>query len=360
MPIDHLQIAGVRNLKSVVIEPSPTINIISGINGSGKTSILESIHLLGLARSFRSAKIQPVIMHGENACTVFGRLENGNPLGIQRLVDGELLIKYAGKRLFSVADLASKLPLIVITPDTFQLLSGSPSLRRQFIDWGVFHVEHNFLTYWKNTRKVLKQRNNLLKNATITSPQVASWDITLVENANKVDQFRALYLNQLKEVFHQIVDKLINISDLSLSYYRGWDKEKDYSEILKLNFQKDKKFGFTSLGPHKADLKIKVGNKLATDVLSRGQQKIIVCALKIAQGFLYLKQIQRPCIFLIDDLASELDQHFRNNICQLLENSGAQVFITVIDTDSIINSWKDKSKVRLFHVEHGQVKEMQP
>ncbi|MBU2711687.1 DNA replication/repair protein RecF [Zooshikella harenae] len=360
MPIDHLQIVGVRNLESVVIEPSPTINIICGINGSGKTSILESIHLLGLARSFRSSKIQPIIQHGENCCTVFGRLDDGYPIGIQRLTDGELLIKYAGKRLFSVAELACKLPLIIITPDTFQLVSGSPSLRRQFIDWGVFHVEHTFLTYWKNTRKILKQRNNLLKNGTISHSQVAAWDISLIENAEKVDQFRSNYINQLKNLFNQIVEILIDIKELKFSYYRGWDNEKKYSEVLSSNFQRDSKLGYTNLGPHKADLKITVGNRLATDVLSRGQQKIIVCALKIAQGLLFQQQLQRPCIFLIDDLASELDQHFRNNICQLLEGSGAQVFITAIDNLLITNSWNNKSKVKMFHVEHGQVKEMQP
>ncbi|MBN0224457.1 AAA family ATPase, partial [Pseudomonas aeruginosa] len=119
---------------------SPRINILYGDNGSGKTSVLEAIHLLGLARSFRSARLQPVIQYEEAACTVFGQvmLANGiaSNLGISRERQGEFTIRIDGQNARSAAQLAETLPLQLINPDSFRLLEGAPKIRRQFLDWG--------------------------------------------------------------------------------------------------------------------------------------------------------------------------------------------------------------------------------
>lgn len=119
--------------------------------------MLEAIHLLGLARSFRSARLQPVIQYEEAACTVFGQvmLANGiaSNLGISRERQGEFTIRIDGQNARSAAQLAETLPLQLINPDSFRLLEGAPKIRRQFLDWGVFHVEPRFLPVWQRLRR---------------------------------------------------------------------------------------------------------------------------------------------------------------------------------------------------------------
>jgi len=145
MSLSRISVTGIRNLLPVTLSPSPRINILHGDNGSGKTSLLEAIHLLGMARSFRSTRLNPVISHEQDSCTVFGQVELGeaqsSALGISRDRSGEVRIRINGQTVRSAAELADALPLQLINPDSFRLLEGAPKLRRQFLDWGVFHVE---------------------------------------------------------------------------------------------------------------------------------------------------------------------------------------------------------------------------
>ena len=138
MSLLRLNITALRNLGAVSISPSPRINILTGDNGSGKTSLLEAIHLLGLARSFRTTRHQPVIQFDQSACTVFGeiKLESGfRNLGVSRLRDGDFQIRIDGQSVRSASQLAHALPLQLINPDSFRLLEGNPRIRRQFLDF---------------------------------------------------------------------------------------------------------------------------------------------------------------------------------------------------------------------------------
>lgn len=145
MSLSRVSVTAVRNLHPVTFSPSPRINILYGANGSGKTSVLEAVHLLGLARSFRSTRLTPVIQYEQLACTVFGQVElsegGSSNLGISRDRQGEFTIRIDGQNARSAAQLAEILPLQLINPDSFRLLEGAPKIRRQFLDWGVFHVE---------------------------------------------------------------------------------------------------------------------------------------------------------------------------------------------------------------------------
>jgi len=148
MSLRRIMVTAVRNLHPVTLLPSPRINILYGAHGSGKTSVLEAVHLLGLARSFRSTRLNPVIQYEQSACTVFGEVEltEGGTckLGVSRERQGEFTIRIDGQNARSAAQLAELLPLQLINPDSFRLLEGAPKIRRQFLDWGVFHVEPRF------------------------------------------------------------------------------------------------------------------------------------------------------------------------------------------------------------------------
>ena len=152
MSLRRIMVTAVRNLHPVTLSPSPRINILYGANGSGKTSVLEAVHLLGLARSFRSTRLNPVIQYEQPACTVFGEVEltsgGTSNLGVSRERQGEFTIRIDGQNAKSAAQLAELLPLQLINPDSFRLLEGAPKIRRQFLDWGVFHVEPRFLPAW--------------------------------------------------------------------------------------------------------------------------------------------------------------------------------------------------------------------
>ena len=161
MSLSRVTVTAVRNLHPVTFSPSPRINILYGANGSGKTSVLEAIHLLGLARSFRSVRLNPVIAHEQQSCTVFGQVElaegGHSALGISRDRQGEFQIRIDGQNARSAAQLAEILPLQLINPDSFRLLEGAPKIRRQFLDWGVFHVEPRFMSTWQRLQKALRQ-----------------------------------------------------------------------------------------------------------------------------------------------------------------------------------------------------------
>ena len=335
MSLTRVMVTAVRNLHPVTLSPSPRINILHGANGSGKTSLLEAVHLLGLARSFRSTRLLPMIQYEQLACTVFGEVQladgRQSSLGISRDRQGELQIRIDGQNARSAAQLAEALPLQLINPDSFRLLEGAPKVRRQFLDWGVFHVEPRFMPAWQRLQKALRQRNSWLRHGTLDAASQAAWDRELCLASDEIDGYRRAYIKALKPVFERTLGELLELEGLTLSYYRGWDKERELNEVLATSLLRDQQLGHTQAGPQRADLRLRFAAHNAAEILSRGQQKLVVCALRIAQGHLVDQAKRGQCIYLVDDLPSELDEHHRKALCRLLEDLNCQVFITCVD-----------------------------
>ena len=358
--IQQLTITAIRNLAPVTLQLSPAVNVLYGLNGSGKTSVLEAIHILGVARSFRTSRIKPVINRDARECTVFGRIGTNSqviPVGVSRNAQEETRqIRVSGESLKSTAELARLLPLQVINPDTFSLLEGSPKLRRNFIDWGVFHVKHqDFFPLWKRMQKALKQRNSLLRHGRINDFELTSWNLEFEKAATVIDQLRDEYIQKLTPVFNRVLSELSDLNNLTIQYYRGWDRDRSLQEVLTSALERDMRSGYTHAGPQRADLRIRVGKGSAVDILSRGQLKLVVCALKLAQGFLYQEMQNKQCIFLVDDLPSELDIPNRQKLCQLFQTMKCQTFITCVDKGALANCWLPDTDVKMFHVKHGQI-----
>jgi DNA replication and repair protein RecF len=357
MPISQLAISGVRNLKQASLSDCHRINVISGPNGSGKTSILEAIHLLGLGRSFRSTRLKPVINHELEEATVYASLEGGpvTSIGVTRSKKAGFEYKINREQVSGTAELARALPLQVINAESHLLVDGGPKCRRQFIDWGVFHVEHGFLGLWRKAQKLLKQRNSLLRRGGVSSAEMRPWDQELASCAALIDSQRQQYVESFVPLFYNILSGLVDLDGVDLSYQRGWQQGEDLGEVFQRNLSRELERGHTISGPHRANLSITQNGVPAQEVMSRGQIKLLVSAMRLAQGLLLEQQGGGESIYLIDDLPAELDLERREAFCGYLERMTSQAFITAVDADDLRCFWSDPKNSAVFHVKHGQV-----
>jgi DNA replication and repair protein RecF len=266
-------------------------------------------------------------------------------------------IKVAGNTARTVTELVERLPIQVINADSFELLTGSPRARRQYLDWGVFHVEHRFFSQWQRFQRCIKQRNKLLRHDRIPPRELSVWTKDLIGAGMAINDYRLAYFDQLVPRFRAIIEQLIpSLEEVELRFRQGWDRQLDFKAALERSLATDQEQGYTHIGPQRADIRILVGGHLAADTLSRGQQKLMVCALKLAQGQMMSETGRGVCTYLLDDLPSELDEQHNRQVCELLASMDAQVFITCVDRQDITDFWPTGSVPVMFHVEQGIVK----
>jgi DNA replication and repair protein RecF len=358
MYLKQLDITNVRNLRSATIEPHTHFNIFYGKNGSGKTSVLEAIHILGLGKSFRHHQIDSTIHYDSAALSVVGQLmsaEKTYPVGIEKQSQGKTTIRINGESANSAAKLAEVLPQQLIHPDSDQLISGSPKLRRQFLDWGLFHVEQNFFPAWQRLQKILKQRNAALKFQQ-SREYVSSWDGEYVIVCEEISKMRKSYIEQLQPLFSEMIKFLLAQPPVEIAYQRGWQAS-DLLSLLQQSYNRDMQLGYTQLGPQRDDMRVFSGEYAVEDVFSRGEQKLVVIALRLAQGKLLRQITSKNCLYLLDDFAAELDAVHRHKVIEILSNLGSQVFLTTIDVAEVKEAI-DFVQPRLFHVEQGRIKQV--
>lgn len=353
MTVEFIEIKYFRNLETLKLTFSPAVNVIYGNNGGGKTSLLEAIYYLSLGRSFRSHLNSRIIQNNQEKLSVFAKV-NGFPVGIERHQDGSSRMRLSGEDIKSLAELATVLPVQIINPDAYCLLNDGPKFRREFIDWGLFHVEPGFLRLWKDFQRVLKQRNLALK---MRAPreEIQLWNKSFCEFSEKITEMRDSYLVDFKPKFLEILSQLLEVKGLDVSYSRGWGVG-NLGNLLETSLRDDFRLGHTQNGPHRADLEISINGIPAKDVLSRGQQKLFVYALRLAQGILLQEKAKRACVYLIDDLPAELDGGKRGALFDILLGLKAQVFVTGVELASMTRLAESRA-ARVFHVEQGAVKE---
>jgi DNA replication and repair protein RecF len=353
--INRLNINAVRNIDSCTIDPSPSINLIHGENGSGKTSVLEAIQTLATGKSFRSSKLDTLVKIGCDELTVYAELIHGHRVGFSKKLKQPATIVLDGDKTKSWEHVARALPTLVLESSSFQLVDGGPKIRRSYLDWGVFHVEPNFIVCWRKLMRCLTHRNKLLKQRSVNEDELSAWSNEFCICAAEVDRLRSSYLAKLVPYFDEVLKKLVpeTAGEFQLVYQRGWDVDEDLGLVLRRSHDLDRKYGATQSGPHRAEIAIRVDGVRAADLLSRGQSKLLVIALKISQGQFLADSSGHQCSYLVDDLAAELDLKNRGLVLSLLISQGAQLFLTAVNKADLLDGLDSSLLPATFHVERG-------
>jgi DNA replication and repair protein RecF len=356
MPLVSLELHNIRVYERTQLEPNQHLNLISGANASGKTTLLEAIHLLGTGRSFRTAQTEQLRRNGSSGLRVVGKLhkEGGETvrLGLTHDIDGRR-VSINGLEQKLVSSLALHLPLQVISPDTHYDFQQSAKHRRGVLDWGLFHVEPGFSGLWTRYQRILHQRNAALKDHGQINARHA-WDDELVETGEKLHAARAQLTAQLLPHYQACCQQLLGEKHrVDLVLESGWDGKEGFGESLRQDRARDRVRGFTHSGPQRADLQIILNMQTSRQGASHGQYKILVVALRLAQIRYLLETRNRNCCLLIDDLAAELDPEHRARLTKLLASLPVQVFVTTTESSLIDREYWSSHKT--FHVEHGTV-----
>ena len=351
MSLKYFTATGFRCLNTLEIEPHPGCNLITGVNASGKTSLLESLFYLGRGRSFRASTNRELIQTGCSSFTIFGitadQDSTQHKLGIE-VATGQRDVRVDGAS-GAGADLARWLPVQVIDPEIHELVQGGPELRRRFLDWGVFHVKHDFLGAWRAYQQALRQRNASIRQNE-PDEMVSLWDEALVLWGERVDSLRREFLAEFLQLFSSIVAENLPF-DAICTYKSGWSSNLSLFNALHDGLARDRAFGATQAGPHRADLSLQVADRRARHRVSRGQQKMLAAALVITQIRYVASHLATKPVLLVDDPAAELDRPNRERLFALLQDVPAQMFITALESEDL--PWS--ADARMFHVEHGKV-----
>lgn len=355
MWIEKLNIQNCRLLEDVSVELSPNLNIIIGDNASGKTSLLEALSLLSSGKSFRTSHISDVISHSKNSVLVSADIINNNihsKIGIEKK-HKSTRIRINQQDIYSQAQLSLHLPITSIHPDSIDLITGSPSLRRSYIDWVAFYLFPRFHDDWKEYRHILKQRNFCLKNNKHLYG-LSQWTKKLIELQPQINKYRMDALDIIRPILVSITSVLLNTDDIRLELNSGFplDQTIDNKSLLDFYSKKesyDIKMHRTIYGVHAADIKIWLGSNPAKESASRGQLKLLAISLLLAQCKAIEKNNESG-ILLIDDLAAELDTANKEKLLIYLGSLNQQLIIT---STKVVNI--DNIKNKMFHVKHGSI-----
>ena len=351
MSLVSLKCTDFRCIECAELDFAAGNNLIYGPNGSGKTSVLEAIAYLGRGRSFRGATTRQLVRHGQNEFVLFGRVERaGRKIGIGvRNSAAGLEVHTNGEKRASTAALAEALPLQVIDPDVHKLVAGGPEDRRRFVDWIAFHVEHSYLELWRRFRRTLKQRNAALRRGA-SANDLRGWDKEMVELGLAVDNVRRRMLDHTRPAFLATGEALLGTA-IDFEYYRGWPADLSLAEAMTGAIQRDQQAGASQVGPHRADIRLKLNDRQARKMVSRGQQKLLACAMILAATEEVQKHLEWPLLLLLDDPAAELDGASLQRLMDAVRRLGCQVIATTLEADRELFA----DKPSLFHVEHGSI-----
>lgn len=353
MRLETLRIQGLRCLSQVELQLAPGINVFVGANGAGKTSVLEAAFLLSHVRSFRTGAKDALQQRGANELSIFAQMQYADGR-TSRLGLGRSAARWEARvdgATVPVGQLVRACAVVCFDPGAHALIAGGAEERRRYLDWGVFHVEHAFLTAWRRYQRALKQRNSLLRSGSVLDDALfAPWETELAQTATLIDQQRQDYVDRLRPQLQASVAGLLpELGKLELRYRRGWADAQSLQELLRDQRSRDLARGHTTLGAHRADWSLAFEHAPWREHLSRGQEKLTALACVLAQAQLYAADCGEWPVVCLDDLASELDQAHQNAVVAQLSAARAQVLLSGTELSAALASVSP----RVFHVEQG-------
>ena len=357
MTITSVRVANLRRFENAEFKTESRLNLIFGQNGSGKTSLLEAIHILHAGKSFRSSSSTELIRHGANGLAVHGNVagypeDSSLSMEIRVVKTRERTdISVDGSPISSASELARIYPLIVLDPNSFGVVDGTPKLRRSLIDRTLFHVEPKFFATTRRFQKALHQRNQLLKAPRIGA-EIFFWESELAVAGQEIDSSRkkcVAELNNLLATHHG--DPRGNVE---LCYRPGWDDAISLHLAYEQFRAKEQEHGSTLYGPHKGEVTISVSGRKAAKILSRGETKSLIVNIIAAIARHVMDVSKKTPVILADDLPAELDYQACKRAFDTLAETKAQVFVTAL---ALANFPLDRfpSEIRKFHVEQSAV-----
>lgn len=356
MKIISLKLENFRNYETLDLTFKDGVNVISGKNGAGKTNILESVYLSSLFGSPRTTKDKEMVRFGAEKARVKITIEKKfrrHTIAMQIENNGKKKVLADGIPVKRAAELIGILGVVFFSPDEMKLVKETPSERRKFLDVGLSQQQKTYFIALSRYNKVLKQKNNLLKDAYKTNDvddMLSVWDAQLAEYGAIVVEKRRKYVEALNELASEAHKKISGgKEELRLSYETPFTAEREdalraeFCDRLEQAREKDKQLGFSTIGPHRDDISIEINGADGRKFASQGQQRTIALSMKLGEVGLFEKESGEYPVLLLDDVLSELDEGRREVLlgiakkaqtlitCTEFEGEGADRMIAVSD-----------------------------
>jgi len=360
MWIELLRIGDLRCLAEAELALAPGLNYLLGANGAGKTSVLEAAYVISRGHSFRPGSRDTLIRRGAEGFQVFARVqhpgsETSQKLGLERR-PGVWAGRLDDRPLERLTDLFRRCAVCCFEPGSHELIAGPSELRRSFLDWGVFHVEQDFLHQWRRYQSALKQRNALLRQDG-PDAQLDAWDAELDRWGQGITSLRENYMRDFSRHFSALAQRLLpELPGASARFAAGWnvDAGVDLAAQLLVNRPRDRQRQTTTVGPHRADWRPVFAELDAPAQLSRGQAKLTALAAVLAQARCYRDSAGEWPVVLVDDLPSELDLHHQDLLLGELVSAGVQALVSATELSPALQTHRPRARV--FHVEQGRLR----
>ena len=355
MSITKISLNNFRCFKNLELSLSPGINFFFGSNGSGKTSILESVFIFSSGKSFKSSNLTSLINYDNDKFILKGfDNKKGYIVEIEKSKNKTISISLNNNKT-NTSKLVKEFPCTPIHNNTFSFADASPDFRRKLVDRSIFIAEDNFSKVWFSFYRSLRQRNFLLKNNRISD--IYNWNTKLADEAENLTKYRKDFFEKTLNEFYFLINLLKpeHVFDffnfIKIEFSQGWSSDKSYLDVLNENKDIDIKRRSTTSGPHKSDIKFFINDIDARQILSRGEQKFFSIIWSCAQHEVLKKYYEIDATLLIDDIKSELDERVFKLFSDLLNHINTQVIFSCIDdcfSSKITSSFNEFKK---FHVE---------
>lgn len=374
MILQSLNIINYRNIREASLEFSPKLNCFVGLNGQGKTNVLDAIYLLSFAKSAFTSQDSLNITHGEQMAMVQGvyKGQSDEVQGTKKAFTISCGLRKGVKKQFRkdkkdyprLIDHIGLIPLVMISPSDQQLIDEGSDERRRFMDVVISQLDRRYLDCLTKYNALLKQRNALLKQyADGPCPddllEVLEWQ--MVEPAEYIFKARTKFFEAFNPYFARTYAQISDSAEIPNLRYISQLQDRDLREAYIKTRQRDLILGWTSQGPHKDDLDMRLGEWPLKQVGSQGQQRTFVLAMKLAQA-LYLSDKgtkdkgQRKPILLLDDIFDRLDSERVERIVEMVQSDDfGQIFITDTDRQHLTDILKPNENAKIFHVENGTI-----